>query len=123
MNHPPPALTAEQLAQQAAQACAEKKALEPLTLDVRGRSPVTDFLVLATGNSPPHLKALATEVERTLKDIGWPVYRRSGNPDSGWLVLDFIDVVVHLFLPEPRAFYDLEHLWKDGSADKTKPLL
>ena len=109
-----PSTSTEPWVRRALQACLDKKGLDLLALDVRGRSPVTDYFLLVTGNNPPHLKALANEVERVMKADGLRVYRRSGTPDSGWLVLDFLDFVVHLFLPDPRKFYDLEHLWKDA---------
>ena len=93
---------------------ADKKAIDPMTLDVRGLSNVTDFFVIATATSPPHLRALAEDLEVTLKHRDSPVYRRSGEPESGWIVLDYVDVVVHVFSAEMREYYALEKLWADA---------
>ena len=83
-------------------------------LDVRKTSSITDFHILATGTSSPHLRALANELRARLKDLGVPGYRSTGTPDSGWVVSDCVDVIVHLFSPEARAYYDLDELWKDA---------
>lgn len=83
-------------------------------LDISAQSNVTDYFVLATGNSPPHLKALTDEVTRTLKTAGTRCHRKSGTAESQWVALDFIDVVVHLFSAETRAYYALEALWSDA---------
>ncbi len=85
-----------------------------LLLDVRKVSSVTDYFLIATGTSAPHLKALAEDVDVQLKGNGVRSYRHSGDAESGWIVLDYVDLVVHLFTPEVRAYYDLERLWKDA---------
>ena len=72
--------------------------------DVRGKSGLTDCFVVATGAAAPHLKAL-------VKALPKKAYRVSGDPESGWIVADYIDVVVHVFSPEARAYYALEKLW------------
>ena len=92
----------------------DKKAVDPLVLDVGGVSSITDFFIIATGSNFPHLRALAEDVEVTVKHQGTPVYRRSGKSESGWVVLDYVDVVVHLLTPELREFYALEQLWGDA---------
>ncbi|MDD5708132.1 MAG: ribosome silencing factor [Kiritimatiellae bacterium] len=92
----------------------EKQARDILIMDVRGQSSVTDFHILATGTSSPHLRALIGELQQRLKAQGAPSYRKSGTPDSGWVVLDFVEAVVHAFTAEARAYYDLEALWKDA---------
>jgi ribosome-associated protein len=78
---------------------------------VRGKSPLTDFFVVATGAAAPHLKALVAETQAAMKDAGVQSYRTSGDPESGWIVVDYFDVVVHVFSPEARAYYALEKLW------------
>jgi ribosome-associated protein len=80
-------------------------------LDVRGISTITDYYVIASGTSSPHLKALVTEVQHRLKGLGVPA-RRSGLPESGWVVVDGLDAVIHIFAPEARAYYAIESLWK-----------
>ena len=96
------------------EAIEDKKGIEPVVLDVRGLSSVTDYLVVVTGSSPPHLRALSEEIVRRLKAAGAPVRRASGVPDSGWLVMDCMDVVVHLFTPDVRKYYAIEELWNDA---------
>lgn len=85
-----------------------------MVLDVRGISTITDMIVVVTGTSPPHLRALLDEIDQALKLGGQRSYHRSGTADSGWMVLDYVDVVVHIMSPEARTYYDLERLWSDG---------
>lgn len=79
--------------------------------DVRGRSTLTDFVVVASGTSTPHLKSLAGTLQRELKKAGERALRVSGDSESAWIVLDLYDVIVHLFLPEAREYYAIESLW------------
>lgn len=84
-------------------------------MDVRRRSSVTDYYVMATGSSAPHLKAMQAGVEAALKAKGEQCYRKAGIPEGGWMVLDYVDVIVHMFTKETREYYALESLWgKDG---------
>jgi ribosome-associated protein len=85
-------------------------------LDVRGISTITDFCVVASGTSSPHLKALLAEVQRCMKERGVMSYRKSGLPESGWVVLDFVYAVIHIFSPEARAYYAIERLWQEAPA-------
>lgn len=82
--------------------------------DVRGLSSITDYYVVATGTSGPHLKALVTEVQQHMKAHGEASTRLSGTPDSGWVVLDFVHAVVHVFSTETRDYYAIENLWQDA---------
>jgi ribosome-associated protein len=99
------------LARKARKILNEKKGANIRLLDVRKRSEVTDYYLVVSGNSPPHLKAMFSEVQRVLKDEGVHCYRRSGDPDCGWLVLDYVDVIIHMFLPDAREYYAIEELW------------
>ena len=96
-------MTSEQLASDLAKALEDNKAADVKTYDVRGKSGITDFFVVATGAAAPHLKALVRELPKA--------QRISGEPDSGWIVADYVDVVVHVFSAEARAYYALEKLW------------
>ena len=96
-------MTAEEQANDMAAKLTDAKAIDMKVYDVRGISGFTDFFVVATGAAAPHLKALV----RTLPKA----YRVSGDPDSGWIVADYINVVVHVFSAEARAYYALEKLW------------
>lgn len=105
--------TAE-LARKARTLLSDRKGQDILILDMRGLSSVTDYFVIATAQNRPHLKTLADELERGLARDGYLCYRRAGTPESGWIVADYVDAVVHLFLPELRAYYGLESLWGDA---------
>jgi len=85
-------------------ALADAKGVDIKTYDVRGKSGLTDWFVVATGAAAPHLKALVMALPKK-------AFRVSGDPESGWIVADYIDVVVHVFSPEARAYYALEKLW------------
>lgn len=90
----------------------DKKAADIRVYDVRGKSSITDFNVLATGLSAPHLRALVSDVRASMSKEGVPSYRHSGEPDSGWVVLDYVDVIVHVFTHEAREYYDIDGIWK-----------
>ncbi|MFN3975323.1 MAG: ribosome silencing factor [Dehalococcoidia bacterium] len=98
-------------ARRAAEIAAEKQASDVLVLDLRPLHAFTDFFVLLTGTSPPHLNALAEELEKALGEAGRLPLHREGDAYSGWVVLDYGDMVVHLFLAEKRAYYRLEERW------------
>ena len=83
----------------------DAKGVDVKAYDVRKISGLTDYCVVATGAAAPHLKAL-------VKALPKKAYRVSGDPESGWIVADYIDVVVHVFSPEARAYYALEKLWE-----------
>ena len=93
------------LAEDIKSALEDAKGQDVKVYDVRGKSGLTDFFVVATGAAAPHLKAL-------VKSLPKKAYRVSGDPESGWIVADYIDVVVHVFSPEARAYYALEKLWQ-----------
>lgn len=98
----------------AVDALESKKGVNPIILDVRELSNITDFFVIVHGNSSPHIKALAEEVHLRLKQEGVRNHRKSGSPESAWIAMDFVDVVVHVFSGETRQYYALEELWSDA---------
>ncbi len=74
---------------------------------------MTDTYVIVSGSSPPQLKAMANEVLRSVKDrCGLGCYRKAGASESGWMVLDYVDVIIHIFLAETRRYYAIEALWE-----------
>lgn len=92
----------------------DKKAVEPALLEVADVLGLVDLFAIVSGTSERHVKALADEVELQLKrDHERPVLRREGTPESGWVLLDYGDVVVHVFHTEERGVFDLERLWSD----------
>lgn len=104
-------MNSEQMAIEAATALDDKQAKNIRIFDVRGISGVTDFYVIGTGTSAPHLKALIAETERRMKDHNTASYRTSGDSASGWVIVDYVTAVVHVFSPEAREYYNIERLW------------
>ena len=93
----------------------DKKAEDLKLLYFGEKSPLTDCFVIATGTSNPHLRALRDNVEKTLKEHQVELFSKERFKPSGWLVIDAIDFVVHLFSSEQREHYALEDLWKDAT--------
>ena len=92
----------------------DKKAGELVVLDVSAQSSITDYLILATATSDPHLRALRVELEKALDSGEVNIVGTETAQDSGWTVIDAFDVMVHLFLAEARERYGLERLWRDA---------
>lgn len=100
-----------------------KKAEDLRILYVGEKSSITDFIVLATGNSDPHLRALTNSLHRELKDMKVTLVGSDAVPGSGWAVFDAFDVMVHVFTTEQRDFYRLDDLWKDARSVDPDALL
>jgi len=92
-------------------ALTDRKGEDIALLDLRELSSLTDYAVLVSGSSPPHLKGLFQYVEQALKEQGARCFRKAGTPDSGWIVMDYIDVVIHIFETPRREYYAIEELW------------
>ncbi len=90
------------------------KAEDILVLDLRKLTQITDYFVVATAGSERQLRAIADRLHRDFKAQGVTCLGVEGEPAGGWVLLDYVDVVVHLFAPEARAFYALEMLWGDA---------
>lgn len=93
----------------------DKKAGELKVLDVAAQSSITDYLILATATSEPHLRALRVELEKVLDAAKVKVVGMELAPESGWIVIDAFEVMIHLFLAATREHYGLERLWRDAS--------
>jgi ribosome-associated protein len=102
------------LAQLCCRALEEKKGGDIRVLDVSQQSSITDYLVVATATSEPHLRALRVELEKALDGAKAHIVGIETAPESGWIVVDAFDVMVHLFSAERRGHYGLENLWKDA---------
>jgi len=91
----------------------EKKAIDPVFMDLRRVNSYLEFFIIATGNSKIHCRALARELERFAISEGLKLY---GNPDysSDWIIIDFGDIIAHIFTEETRNYYQLERLWGDA---------
>ena len=89
----------------------EDKAEDIVVIDMKGKSPLADTLVIASGRSQRHVAALAEHLQRALKEGGFGRARVEGLPQADWVLIDVGDVIVHLFRPEVRAFYQIEKIW------------
>ena len=98
----------------AVKALDSKKALDIKVIKIQDISAIADYFVIATGTSSTHVKALADEVEAQLDEAGISVSHVEGYRSNSWILLDYVDVVVHVFSDEAREYYDLERLWQDG---------
>lgn len=104
---------AVELAQVAAQAAADKVARDIAIIDVSERLVITDCFILASADNERQVRAVVDEVERKLREHGVKPVRREGEREGRWVLLDFVDVVVHVQHAEERTYYALERLWKD----------
>jgi ribosome-associated protein len=96
-------------------AAVEKKAQDPVLLELKGLSSFTDYFLLCSGKSDRQVQAIAQEIEEALKKRGIRPLGIEGTVEGKWILMDFEDVVVHVFLEPVRKFYDLEGLWIDAS--------
>lgn len=92
----------------------DRKAEDIVTLDLREHANIADYFIIATGANKPHLKSLHDGMQRLFKSAGFKGYHKDGVPESGWMIMDYNGVMVHIFERELRDFYDLEKLWKDA---------
>lgn len=101
------------LTQVAALAADSKQGEDLVALDVSGPLPLTDVFLLVTGRNERNVQAIASEVEERMIEAGAKPLRREGRAEGRWILIDFGDLVVHVFHEEERLFYSLERLWKD----------
>ena len=93
----------------------DKLAEDILMLDLRGVAPFADYFVIMTAESSRQIEGLEEDITRSLKESQVRPFHREGTPASGWVLLDFSDVVIHILGPEQREYYDLERLWSRGA--------
>ena len=105
---------AETFACYAARLLADNKCEQVVVLDLRRLSQVTDFFVIASCTSDRQMRSLTDDLDELARRHDQGVYRQHGVDSGQWAVIDLVDVVVHLMMPEPRRYYDLESLWGDG---------
>ena len=106
--------TAEVFAIDVAKLALGRRCSEVVVLDLRGKSPATDYFVIATGTSDRQMRTVADEICQAARGQGLQRFGRAGYAQGRWILLDFIDVVVHIFDDEYRRYYDLELLWGDA---------
>jgi len=124
-ERPRPSESSQRIALLVAKAALDKQALGVEIIDVTGKVDYADYLVLMTGQSDRHVATLAESVEDSLGKAGVRAISVEGLPSGSWVLIDFVDVVVHVFLEETRSLYDLDGLWMDarriplpGAADR-----
>jgi ribosome-associated protein len=115
-------LPSSELAGRLGRLAAERRAQDVLILDLRGISGACDFFVLATGLSEPHVAGLADHLEDSLREEGIRPWHVEGRQNRKWILLDFVDVVVHLFQAETRDYYRLENLWSEAPREEIHPV-
>jgi ribosome-associated protein len=109
-----PTVTGVDFARQIARLAADHRSEDIVILDLRNLSAIADFFVIATGTSDRQMRAVAEAVEEYGLSIGQRVFGRSGYENATWVLVDYVDVVLHLFDQERRQYYDLELLWGDA---------
>jgi len=91
----------------------DAKALDIVVVDLAGKTPIADYMVVASGRSQRHVGAVADQVSRALREHGYGRARVEGLPHCDWVLIDSADIIVHIFRPEVREFYNLEKLWSE----------
>ncbi|MEW5802623.1 MAG: ribosome silencing factor [bacterium] len=110
MHHP----SAEAKVLTGSRAALEKKAFDLVAFDLRGISDMADFFLICTGTTDRHVRAIADAVEEALRHDGVKLDHKEGYLESTWILLDYGDIVIHIFTEEKREYYDLERLWGDA---------
>lgn len=105
---------AEEMARIAYDALDEKKGTDIKIIDISKISVIADYFIIATGSSSNQVSALVENVEEQMHKNGFTMKQREGGGHSPWVLLDYTDVIVHVFDKESRSFYNLEHIWHDG---------
>lgn len=107
-------MNSREIARLAVNALEDKKAEEIKTIDISQVSVIADYFIIANGTNRSQIQALSDHVEETLGKAGVPLRQIEGYQTANWVLLDFHDVIIHIFDKENRLFYDLERIWRDG---------
>ena len=118
----PTGIDPQELARRLAGAARDKQASDVLILDLRGLTAACDFFVVATALSEPHVAAVADALEESAAAEGVRPWHVEGRRNRRWILMDFVDVVVHLFLAETREYYRLENLWAEAPRESITPV-
>ena len=112
----------KEMAKLAYDALADKKAQDIKIINIEGVSVIADYFIIASGTNHNQVQAMADSVEETLGKAGHPAKQTEGYRSANWILLDYGDIIVHLFDTENRLFYDLERIWRDGKVMDAKEL-
>lgn len=110
----------EKLAEAVVTSLEDDKAEELLVIDLEGKSSIADQMIIASGRSARHVASLADHVVRRLKQLGTGRARVEGLPNADWVLIDTGDIIVHIFRPEVRAFYNLERIWGEDASSHAR---
>jgi ribosome-associated protein len=115
-------ITAEKLAQTIIEGIQERKGEDIVKINLsKIKNIFTDYFVICSGNSNTHVRALSESIEKEVKEkLGMDAYHKEGMENSFWVLLDYGNIIVHIFQPETRDFYNLEELWADGEIEIIK---
>ena len=113
---------AKKMTKIAVAALEDKKGEEISVIDISGVSVMADYFIIANGTNELQVRALVESVEEALEKAGYEKRQREGTHRAGWILLDFTDVIVHIFDKENRLFYDLERIWRDGKSVRAQEL-
>lgn len=115
-------MNSKEMARLAIKALGDKKAEEIKIIDISEVSVIADYFIIANGTNRSQIQALSDHVEETLGKAGAPLRQIEGYQNANWVLLDFHDVIIHIFDKENRLFYDLERIWRDGKLVETDSL-
>jgi ribosome-associated protein len=116
-------LTTKLLAKKAAQFALTRKAHDVVVLDLRGLTSMADYFVICSADSDTHVRAVGDAVDEGMDSLGDRAWHKEGYRDGNWVLLDFVDVVVHVFHQETRQFYNLEKLWGDAPTEQIEDVV
>jgi ribosome-associated protein len=107
-------MTSKEYCKAAITALDDRKAEDIKVIDISEVSPVADYFIIASGNNQNQIQAMRDAVDEAMSKAGLHVKQIEGNSSSTWILMDYSDIVVHIFSKEDRLFYDLERIWRDG---------
>ena len=115
-------MTSKELAKFACDALDDKKALEIKVINIENVSTLADYFIIASGTNHNQVQAMADNVDETLGRAGYEPKQIEGYQNANWILMDYRDIVIHIFDEENRLFYDLERIWRDGTVVEVEDL-
>ena len=107
-------MNAKEMVKLASQALSDKKGSDIKVIDISSVTVIADYFIIADGNNASQVQAMADNVEEILGKEGYVCRQTEGYQNAGWILMDYGDVIVHIFSRDDRLFYDLERIWRDG---------
>ena len=107
-------MSARKLAKLIVHSLEEKKAEDIRIIDISKISTIADYFIIANGTNRNQVQAMCNNVEHAMREAGAEMKNREGYANGGWILLDYYDIIIHVFSEKERSFYDLDHIWRDG---------